>query len=132
MAHRALTLCGWNKENDVPAVLAAQEFERTKHDFGQCPLIHDDDAKERWDALDDGGKERLGHEHALMKWLDQLMADLRAKIKKNTERLRAEQESPVYLKDDQVTLRTPQRMKTSARLPEHSWLVLSNPSRSHW
>ncbi|KAK9816303.1 hypothetical protein WJX74_004427 [Apatococcus lobatus] len=80
------------------------EFERTKHDFGQCPLLHDEDAKERWDALDDAGKERLGHEHALMKWLDQLMADLRAKIKKNTERLKAEQESPVYLKDDQTAL----------------------------
>ena len=81
-----------------------QEFERTKHDFGQCPLIHDDDAKARWEALDDAGKERLGHEHALMKWLDQLMADLSAKIKKNTERLKAEQESPVYLKDDQVCM----------------------------
>ncbi len=79
-----------------------QEFERTKHDYGACPLIHDDDAKARWDALDDAGKERLGHEHTLMKWLDQLMADLSAKIKKNTERLKAEQESPVYLKDDQV------------------------------
>ena len=109
----------WNK-SDAPILPAAQEFERTKHDFGQCPLIHDEDAKERWDALDDAGKERLGHEHALMKWLDQLMADLRAKIKKNTERLKAEQESPVYLKDDQVILCTAQLLEASAWNSDHA------------
>lgn len=24
------------------------EFERTKHDFGPCPLIHDDELKDEW------------------------------------------------------------------------------------
>lgn len=27
-----------------------EEFERTKHDFGACPLIHDDDLKAQWEV----------------------------------------------------------------------------------
>ena len=37
-----------------------EEFRRTKNDCGDCPCVHDDDAKQEWDALDERSKERSG------------------------------------------------------------------------
>ena len=77
------------------------EFERTKHDFGACQNLHDDNCKADWEKLDDKEKERLGYERELKRWIDKLMGDLRAKIARNEERL-SQQEQVVFLPDDQV------------------------------
>lgn len=37
-----------------------EEFRRTKNDCGDCPCMHDEDAKREWDALDDRSRERTG------------------------------------------------------------------------
>ncbi|KAK9916020.1 hypothetical protein WJX75_007379 [Coccomyxa subellipsoidea] len=76
-----------------------EEFERTKHDFGACPLIHDDDLKAQWEALDDRSRERLGFEKELYKWIDKLMLELKAKIRRNEERLASEVAPPISLED---------------------------------
>lgn len=118
---------------------------RTKHDFGPCPHVHDDDLKAEWDALDDKNKDRLGFEKELYRcallgespryvveyikkrgqkvycgmdryllrdlkvnegWtstgIDKLMLELKAKIRRNEERLAADMAAPLILADDQV------------------------------
>ena len=77
------------------------EFERTKHDFGLCTNLHDDNAKADWDAMDDRERDRLGYERELKKWLDKLMVDLKQKISRNETRLAA-QEDVVLLPEDQA------------------------------
>ena len=77
------------------------EFERTKHDFGTCTNLHDDQTKADWDAMDDRERDRLGFERDLKKWLDKLMVDLKQKISRNETRLAA-QEDVLLLPEDQV------------------------------
>ena len=103
-----------------------EEFERTKHDVGACPLLHDEDLKADWEVrrrmqgsmhhsmhvhplysiislstfgflqkLDDKSKERLGFERELYKYLDKLMLELASKIRRNTDRLAAEEAAPL-------------------------------------
>ncbi len=36
-----------------------EDFARTKHDFGECLLQHDEKCKAQWDALDDRDKVQL-------------------------------------------------------------------------
>ena len=54
-----------------------------------------------WEKVPDRDKESLGYERDLKRWLDKLMVDLRAKIRRNEERL-AQQEAIVLLAEDQV------------------------------
>ncbi|EIE25974.1 hypothetical protein COCSUDRAFT_46447 [Coccomyxa subellipsoidea C-169] len=79
-----------------------EEFERTKHDFGACPLIHDDDLKAQWEDLDDRSRERLGFEKELYKWIDKLMLELKAKIRRNEERVASEMAPPISLEDQRT------------------------------
>ena len=46
-------------------------------------------------ALDDASKERLGFERELYKYLDKLMLELAAKIRRNSDRLAAEEAAPL-------------------------------------
>lgn len=45
--------------------------------------------------LDDKSKERLGFERELYKYLDKLMLELASKIRRNTDRLAAEEAAPL-------------------------------------
>mmetsp|Transcript_9482 Transcript_9482/g.28518 ORF Transcript_9482/g.28518 Transcript_9482/m.28518 type:complete len:334 (-) Transcript_9482:254-1255(-) len=66
----------------------AEEFQRTKHDFGQCTLDHDNEAKAQWEKLSDDEKDRFGYERALRAVLEDMMDDLRRKIQRNESRLK--------------------------------------------
>eukprot|EP00884_Botryococcus_braunii_P001837 jgi/Botrbrau1/11654/Bobra.168_2s0011.1 len=76
-----------------------EEFLRTKHDVGPCPNVHDDACKADWEALEDNVRARYSYEADLKKYLERLMVDLKAKIKRNEERLSAV-EKPILLPDD--------------------------------
>lgn len=54
-----------------------------------------------WEALEDRVRARYSYEADLKKYLDRLMVDLKAKIKRNEERLAAV-EKPMLLPDDAV------------------------------
>ncbi|KAK9808590.1 hypothetical protein WJX72_000153 [[Myrmecia] bisecta] len=80
-----------------------EEFDKTKHEMGACPLVHDDDCKAQWEALPDKQRDRLGHERELQKFLDRLVGDLQKKIKRNEERLAADKKQ-LLLPDDQAAV----------------------------
>ena len=50
-------------------------------------------------ALDDKSKDRLGHERELFKYLDRLMTELRAKKRRNEDRLAADAAIPISAED---------------------------------
>ena len=52
--------------------------------------------------MEDRERDRLGFERDLLKYIERLMVDLRAKIRRNDERLKSEQ--ILLLPDDQVCL----------------------------
>ena len=108
-----------------------EEFERTKHDVGPCPLAmgHDDDLRAEFEVRrssvcsfpyghaglsceqpsDEGclqklrpeEKDRLGFERELLKYIEKLMLELSTKVRRNEERL-AKENVPVIAIDDQV------------------------------
>ncbi len=57
-------------------------------------------------ALDDKSKERLGFERELYKYLDRLMTELRAKKRRNDDRLAADAAIPISA-EDQVLSQLP-------------------------
>lgn len=71
-------------------------------------------AQADWEALEDRERARYGYETDLKKYLDRLMVELKAKIKRNEERLAAV-EKPLLLQDDQVNPKplTPQKNKVA-------------------
>jgi hypothetical protein len=75
--------------------------------WGQSSRLH---GQAEWEALEDRERARYGYEVDLKKYLDRLMVDLKAKIKKNEERLAAV-EKPLLLPDDAVQ---PFRWSTSS------------------
>ena len=87
-----------------------EEFDKTRTDFGPCPLVHDDRSKGQWEALSDEERAKHPYERDLKKWLDKMVDDLGKKVKRNQERLDSEA-NPAFLPDDQVgstLLRAPQ------------------------
>ena len=78
-----------------------EEFDKTRTDFGVCPLIHDDRSKGQWEALSDEERAKYPYERELKKWLDKMVDDLGKKVKRNQERLDSEA-NPAFLPDDQV------------------------------
>lgn len=78
-----------------------EEFDKTRTDFGPCPLVHDDRSKGQWEALSDEERAKYPYERDLKKWLDKMVDDLGKKVKRNQERLDSEA-NPAFLPDDQV------------------------------
>lgn len=78
-----------------------EEFDKTRTDFGACPLVHDDRSKGQWEALSDEERDKYPYERDLKKWLDKMVDDLGKKVKRNQERLDSEA-NPAFLPDDQV------------------------------
>lgn len=80
-----------------------EEFDKTRTDFGACPLVHDDRSKGQWEALSDEERAKYPYERDLKKWLDKMVDDLGKKVKRNQERLDSEA-NPAFLPDDQATI----------------------------
>lgn len=80
-----------------------EEFRRTKNDVGECPSVHDEEAKAEWDALNEREKDRTGYEADLVRWLDRFLSDLRKRKQSNSARLKAV-EQPLFLHEDQAKL----------------------------
>ncbi|CAK0773646.1 hypothetical protein CVIRNUC_004087 [Coccomyxa viridis] len=79
-----------------------EEFERTKHDVGPCPLVHDDELKADFAALSPREKDRLGFERELLKYIDKLMLELKTKVRRNEERLTKENVPVTSIEDQKV------------------------------
>ena len=78
-----------------------EEFRRTKNDAGDCPHEHDEACKAAWEALEEAERGRYGYEEELLKRFHRLVADLRARIAKNSARLEMA-DHPLFLAEDQV------------------------------
>ena len=63
-------------------------------------MVHNDDCKAEWEALEDREKARYGYERELLRKLDRLLDDLRKKIAANSRRL-DDTRKPSFLAEDQ-------------------------------
>ncbi|CAL5218741.1 g457 [Coccomyxa viridis] len=97
-----------------------EEFERTKHDVGPCPLAagHDDDLRAEFEALRPEEKDRLGFERELLKYIDKLMLELNTKVRRNEERLAKENVPVIGIDDQKVLDRMGQEMQEMLRRSE--------------
>ncbi|EKX42349.1 hypothetical protein GUITHDRAFT_111624 [Guillardia theta CCMP2712] len=97
----------------------------SRSDLGVWDKVQDEDAKAAWDVLPQEEKDKYGYEYELMRFLEQLVADLDKSIRRHQEKLKQEQSGKKFnlsketqaqvLKDLLPVLRS-SLIKTSAKV----------------
>eukprot|EP00882_Tetradesmus_deserticola_P004231 GHRQ01004468.1.p1 GENE.GHRQ01004468.1~~GHRQ01004468.1.p1 ORF type:complete len:233 (+),score=91.28 GHRQ01004468.1:236-934(+) len=114
---------------ELVALCPNRLFRNTKSDLGSCGFtIHDDhlewpNVKEQWDKLPQRDKDRHTYERDLIRYMEQLIRDMDAKIRKNKERAEAESRPKVLKVDDQrrvdeIKMRQAELVARAAQLGE--------------